>query len=272
MGNYMARSNNSEPEKGWFSGKSITKKAYLVGLLVIFATSYGQYLITGLNVISGTLIVYGIPILITVLLWGSAILHKALKNTYNALKFGIGFFGVFSVLGTFAATVLFYVLATLDPATVNLLQRPNPVLNVSPELAWIMVGFSLVVVGPAEEYLFRGFIYGGLLSLFRGHHWLTLAFISSILFAGVHLYYAIVYGVASLIPFVDIVTFGMAVACTYYLSGGNLLVPALIHGAYDATGFIGVATSETIGLQLRGVMIFLGIIVAIIIFAKRKLK
>lgn len=66
-----------------------------------------------------------------------------------------------------------------------------------------------------------------------------LAFLSSVFFAAVHLYYALTYGVASLIPFVDIVAIGMALAITYYHSGGNLLIPALIHGVYDATGFFG---------------------------------
>ena len=95
-----------------------------------------------------------------------------------------------------------------------------------------------------------------------------LAFVSSILFATVHLYYAFTYGVASLIPFVDIVAIGMAFAITYYRSGGNLLIPALIHGVYDATGFLAVAISSNLGLYLRGLLIFIGIIVALTLFRR----
>jgi membrane protease YdiL (CAAX protease family) len=170
------------------------------------------------------------------------------------------------------ATVIFYIIVTLDPNAVNLLHKPNPVLNVPPEFAWIMVWFSLLVVGPAEEYLFRGFIYGGLLSLFKDHHWLSLALISSILFAAAHLYYAFVYGVVSLVQFTDLAAFGMAMAATYYLSRGNLLVPAMIHGSYDATGFIGVATSLDVGILLRGSMILIGVIVAVVLFIQNMLK
>ena len=57
------------------------------------------------------------------------------------------------------------------------------------------------------------------------------------MFASVHAYYAVTYGVASVLPFIDLITFGFAMAATYYWSGGNIMVPALIHGVYDATDF-----------------------------------
>jgi membrane protease YdiL (CAAX protease family) len=96
--------------------------------------------------------------------------------------------------------------------------------------------------------------------------------VSSVLFAAVHLYYALTYGVASLIPFLDIIAIGMALAITYYRSGGNLLIPALIHGAYDATGFMAVAASPRIGIELRGVLILAGVIAAVIMIVARSQK
>ncbi len=250
----------------------ITKKSYLFGLLIVFASGYSQYLIGGLDPILGIFIIYGVPLLATSLLWGSEIIRKAFNRTFTALKFGLGFFGAFTVLGVFASIVILLILVTLDPRTVSLLQRPNPVLRIEPELAWIMVWFSLLVVGPVEEYIFTGFVYGGLLSLFKDRHWLSLAFISSVLFAAVHLYYANVYEIASIVLFTNLMTFGMAMAATYYLSGGNLLVPAIIHGAYDALGFIGVATSLDLAILLRGSMILMSIIVAVVLFFQKILK
>jgi membrane protease YdiL (CAAX protease family) len=241
------------------------KRAYFIGLFIIFASAYSQYLVGGLGLIRGMLLVYGVPLLAVSSLWGSTIIRRAFNHMVTALKLGVGFFGAFTLLGLLMGTLIFYILVTLDPAAVNLLHRPNPVLNISPEYAEIMVLLSFVVIGPVEEYLFRGFIYGGLLNLFGDRNWLSLAFISSILFAAAHLYYAFVYGIASLIQFTDLVTFGMAMAATYYLSGGNLLVPALIHGAYDATGFIGIAVSPDVGVLLRGSMILIGILVAIVL-------
>jgi hypothetical protein len=261
----------AEPEKRIVE-KNLGKPGLVAGLLVILVSVYSQYVIPELNLISGTLLVYGVPILITALIWGRPIISKSLSHMYKALKYGLGYFGVFTVIGLSAGFLILLLLTIFDPAAINLLHKPNPVLQVSPELAWVMVAFSFLVVGPSEEYLFRGFVFGGSLNVFKSRHWLFLALISSLFFAGVHLYYAVVYGVASLVQFADLITFGMAMAATYYVSGGNLLVPAMIHGAYDATGYIGVATSSNIGAQLRELMIIIGLIVAVVVFSRKKRK
>jgi membrane protease YdiL (CAAX protease family) len=252
--------------------RPLTAVLFLIGLLVILVCVYSQYVIPGLNFVSNKLLIYGIPILVTGLIWGRAIIKKASNQTLNAVKFGLGYFGVFMVLGVIVGLFILFLLSVYDPAAANLLQKPNPRLQVSTEVAWFMVAFSLLVVGPAEEYLFRGFVFGGLLSVFKNKHWLSLALISSILFAVVHLYYATTYEVASLVPFAGLIAFGMAMAATYNVSGGNLIVPALIHGAWDATAFIGVATSTTISDQLEELMIAIGIIFAIAIFAQQKMS
>jgi membrane protease YdiL (CAAX protease family) len=202
-------------------------------------------------------------------LWGPSILQNAFRSTVDGLKYGLGFYGVFTLLGIAVGVIIFYLLSTFDPTAINLLNRPNPLLQISEEYALIMVAVSFVVIGPAEEYLFRGFVYGGLLSLFQGRHWFGLAFISSLFFAGMHLYYASVYGLASLIMFVDLITFGMAMAVTYYISGGNLVAPALIHGGYDAIGFLGIATSDTVSIVLREFMLVIGILAGFIILFKK---
>lgn len=251
-------------------GRPLAATYFFVGLLVILICAYSQYVIPDLNFVSGVLLVYGIPILVTSLIWGRAIITRAFNQTFKALKFGLGYFGAFTVLSILVGAFIIFLLLVFNPAAVNLLQKPNPVLQVSPRVAWLMVGVSLLLVGPAEEYLFRGFVFGGLLSVFRNRHWLSVAFVSSLFFAIVHLYYGLVYEVASLVQFVDLITFGMAMAATYYVSGGNLLVPALIHGAYDATGFIGVATSASIGDPLREFMILISVVVAIAIFVQKQ--
>jgi membrane protease YdiL (CAAX protease family) len=250
--------------------KVLTGKTYLLGLLVIFACSYSQYLIPGIGLVAGAFWVYGISIMAISVIYGKPILHNAFRHTRTAFQLGLGFFGIFTVLGAGVSLLVVSVLLDLDPAALNLLQKPVPVLHVKPELAWIMVWASLVVVGPCEEFIFRGFVFGGLLRLFGTRHWLILALFSSVLFAAVHLYYALTYGIASLIPFVDIVAIGMALAITYYRSGGNLLIPALIHGVYDATGFMAVAVSSPIGSQLRGMLMLVGVIAAVMMILTRR--
>jgi membrane protease YdiL (CAAX protease family) len=253
------------------SGKPITRSAYLVGLLIIMVSIYSQYIFSS-RLTHNMLIVYGVPIIATSLLWGATIVRKSFNNTYTAFKYGVALFGVFTVLGIFAQILIFYVISLYDPSAINLLNRPNPVLHIPQEFAWLMVWVSLFVIGPAEEYLFRGFIYGGLLSLRNGRNWFGLAFLSTIIFAVAHLYYATVYSVASLVIFAELLAFGMAMAITYYISKGNLLIPAIIHGVYDAVGYIGVATASNIGISLRSSMTVIGLLMAISILIHRVRK
>jgi membrane protease YdiL (CAAX protease family) len=89
------------------------------------------------------------------------------------------------------------------------------------------------------------------------------------MFASVHAYYALTYGVASVLPFIDLITFGLAMSITYYWSGGNILVPALIHGVYDATDFLGVATTTQIGQAAQLIMIFVGIGFAVVYLSQK---
>jgi membrane protease YdiL (CAAX protease family) len=255
--------------KGDKDRRELTRKSYVIGLVVLFGTAYSQYSFGKIGPVLGILLVYGIPILATMLLWGRTIIRKSLDHMSSAAKFGLGFFGGFTALGMVLNIVLLYLILALDPVARSLLNRPNPVLNIPPEFAWIMVWASLLIVGPAEEYLFRGFVYGGLLSVFKGRHWLSLAFASSILFAAAHLYYALVYGVTSMIQFTDLVTFGMAMAITYYLSRGNILILALIHGAYDAAGFLSVAISSELGILLRLSLTVTGLLVGISLLVHR---
>lgn len=244
-------------------GRKLSKRAYLTGLLVLVICSYSQYLLGAFPSALGTLFVYGVPVTAAGVLFGRPIMSGALSHNRGALRLGLGLFGIFLLLGELTGALVLQGLAYIQPDAANLLNRPNPVLNVPEEYAWLMVIVSIIVVGPAEEFLFRGFVYGGLLNLYRGNHWIKLAFVSSLIFAAVHIYYALVYGYASIVAFILIVSISMGLSATYYLSGGNLLIPALLHGAYDAAGFIGVAVSPRLGTSLRGLMVMVGIIVAV---------
>jgi membrane protease YdiL (CAAX protease family) len=254
----------------FFNDKILSGKSYIVGLLIIFAAVYSQYIVP-LGTFLGFLVVYGIPVAVISAIFGQEIIKKAKNNSDKAFKLGLGLFGAFTIAGIALSIVALIVIIFLDPNAVSLLNRPNPVLQIPPSTAWVMTGLSILIVGPAEEYLFRGFVYGGLLSVFKGKHWISLAFLSSVLFMAVHLYYIITYGVASAVPLIDLLTFGMAMAMTYYITGGNIVAPALIHGVYDATGFVGVASSTTIGLILRATLITIGVIFAAIYIRRKNL-
>ena len=246
----------------------LPKKLYLLGVAVIFVCVYSQYFIR-YGAITGYLVVYGIPIIAVSLLFGRQLIQRAFKNNKEAAILGLGLFGVLVVISLVLSIFALAIITHFYPHAANLLNKPNPVLNVSSKVAWLMIPVSILVVGPAEEYLFRGFIYGGLLSISKGRYWIPLAVVSSVMFASVHAYYAFTYGIASVVPFIDLIGFGLAMCITYYWSGGNLIMLALIHGVYDATDFLGVATTSQIGQVAQLVMIFVGIGFAIVYLPKK---
>ncbi len=161
----------------------LTPSQFLIGLAVLFICAYSQYLFAGLSPILGAFIVYGVSITIVTLFARGTIVRTALNRTLDATEMGLGLFGLFSLAGTVGAYVLVLLLMQFDPGSLEALNRPIPLLHVPPRLAWVMVWVSFLVVGPAEEYLFRGFVYGGLLRIYGTQHWVSLAFVSSILFA-----------------------------------------------------------------------------------------
>lgn len=247
----------------------LSKGKYLLGLAITYLAAYSQYLLPDFGLVFGLLLVYGLPILVIASFWGRQILRRSLNRMFEAIKYGLASYGGFTALSYITSLLLLLLLLLFDPSAFNILHRPNPILNTPPEHAWTMVWVSLLVVGPAEEFIFRGFIYGGLLNLFNNHHWLSLAFLSSILFASVHLYYAFEYGIVSAIMFTQLIAFGMAMAFSYYLSEGNLLVPAILHGLFDAFGFLTSAVSLELGATLRYDLFFLSLAILGIVVLQR---
>ncbi len=251
-----------------FSGKTLSKSLYLLGLAVILLAVYLPYFVS-LGPVGGYLVVYGVPIAVVSLFFGSQIMNRAAKNNKEAFKLTLGLFSSLYVVGIFLATVVFAVILQFNPSAQQLLEQPNPALDVSPTVAWIMMAVAVLVVGPAEEYLFRGFLFGGLLSISKGRHWFPIAFVSSLVFAFAHGYYAVTYGVASPVFFIQLTMFGIAMCVAYYWSGGNIVALAVVHGLNDAIGFLGVATTRTVGLTAQGIFLAVGLVFAVYVLFKK---
>ena len=77
-----------------------------------------------LGSITGYLVVYGIPVLVVSLLFGKQLLHRAGKNNKEAAKFGLGLFGVLTVIGLFLSIIALAVITHFDPHAANLLNKP----------------------------------------------------------------------------------------------------------------------------------------------------
>ena len=120
----------------------------------------------------------------------------------------------------------------------------------NPEALLLLIPASFLLIGPGEELLFRGVVQGRIREAFGPIPGIALA---SAIFAAIH-YFALTGGaggrlVTIAILFLPSVVFGVA----YELSE-NLVVPSLIHGAYNATLFtllyVVIKLTEMTGGQL----------------------
>lgn len=132
-----------------------------------------------------------------------------------------------------AAVVLSVVVTTLGVAPEGSV-FDDPIMA-DPRVALGLAALSVVLVAPAEELLFRGAIQGRLRESFRPGMAVGLA---SLIFGSTHLlnYTGSVVGA---LGGVAIVTVGGVIFGTIYERTGNLLVPIVAHGGYNAVLLIG---------------------------------
>lgn len=113
----------------------------------------------------------------------------------------------------------------------------------NPELLLLLVPLSFLLVGPGEELLFRGVIQGMFREVIGPVPAIVLA---AAIFAGIH-YVALSGGVGARLVTIAILFLPSLVFGTAYERSRNLLVPALIHGAYNATLFLGLYLAVRMG-------------------------
>lgn len=139
---------------------------------------------------------------------------------------------------TAAGYVAVFALVFVSLIVVSLLDAPTAqrsnqaVFENAGALLW-MIPISFLLIGPGEELLFRGIIQDRLREAFSAPAAILLA---SAAFAPLHIF-ALTGGVQALattiaVLFVPSLIFGIT-----YEATGNLTVPIVIHGAYDATIF-----------------------------------
>lgn len=210
------------------------------------------------------LVVYGLPIVAFALLVGVDPLRGWRARPGRATWEGLRWFGALAILGIVISILLAILYALLDPSALQLLSRPNPDLTAAQSDPWLFVGLSFGV-GACEETIFRGWIYGAAPG--RGTGWWVPATWTSVVFAGVHLYYGTTYGAAAPLIFPSLFLLGFAFAATYELAGGNLVVPALLHGVYDASAYLGLV-NRFAGDGLRYGLILTGGAIALVQFLR----
>jgi membrane protease YdiL (CAAX protease family) len=248
-------------------------RAYAVGVSITVLAIASQYFVPQAlpatrpvyaSLPGDLLVVYGIPIVVFSVLVGPGPLRAWRSRMGLAAWEGLRWYGLLMLLGLLVTFALTIVYAIVDPGALQLLQRTPPPIVAAQSDPWLFVALSFLV-GAVEETIFRGWIFGYWRD--RPGSWLVPATWTSVLFAGVHLYYGTTYGAAAPLVFPSLFLTGFAFAATYRASGGNLVVVAILHGAYDASAFLTIVSLEG-GLLARYVPILVGAVIGLIHFLR----
>ena len=103
----------------------------------------------------------------------------------------------------------------------------------NPEVLLLLIPASFVFIGPGEELLFRGVVQNRLRESFGAPASIVLG---AIIFASIH-FTALSGAAGARLVSISVLFFPSLVFGTVYELTDNLAVPALIHGAYNATIF-----------------------------------
>ena len=107
----------------------------------------------------------------------------------------------------------------------------------NPDVLLLLIPASFLLIGPGEELLFRGVVQGRIRDYFGPISGVAIA---SVMFAGVH-YPALSGGsVTGKLVAVSALLIPSLILGTTYEYTDNIVVPSLIHGAYNATLFTGL--------------------------------
>lgn len=109
----------------------------------------------------------------------------------------------------------------------------------NPQLLYVVIPASILIVGPFEELFYRNVVQKSMYDVFSP---VGALLVSSVIFAGVHyVAYALSgAGFGAVLASLAVV-FGLSLVLgTVYLRTGNLFVPAIIHGLYNAIVFASV--------------------------------
>jgi membrane protease YdiL (CAAX protease family) len=239
------------------SGRQIV--LYAVAVAVAVGGVVSQYIIPASwfpggwgGFVLNLFIVYGLGLLAFFLAFGFRPLRNYVKRPGLAAKEGFRCYGTFTVLGIVLAVALGIIYLIFDASRyLNLIDQSTPVIREGQAFPLFYILFSILFVGFIEETLFRGYVLGALLTIVGTKNWRIHAVWTSILFAGVHIYYAQTYLEVSPIYYVELVMLAIAFSYTYVLSGGNLLMIGILHGAFDGIAFFRLTQyGSTWGLAL----------------------
>nr|WP_305794470.1 CPBP family intramembrane glutamic endopeptidase [Halomarina rubra] len=104
----------------------------------------------------------------------------------------------------------------------------------NPTLLLVLIPLSVLLVGPGEELFYRGVVQGWLRESFGPVGAIVAA---SVLFASIHVPGLVGSSGLAVLATLAIIGFLALYLGALYEYTGNLVVPALVHGLYNATQF-----------------------------------
>ena len=216
---------------------ALTVSGFFVGALAVFLTAQAL-LFVGINVVNAPAVRLVIS---TVMLQG--VTFGLLAIGYLKLS-GLGFDflalrrpTVRDAGWTVGGLLVFLVLYGAMNLVISVLGVPvaeNQVAQVggqNPDVLLLLVPFSLLLIGPGEELLFRGLIQGTLRRSFRP---VSAIVIASAIFAVSHA--TALTGRGQFTYMAVIFVLALVLGATYEYAE-NLVIPAVIHGVYNAILF-----------------------------------
>lgn len=231
-----------------------------VGVGLVFALSVGLVGL-GLEPSPATLLVISLVSIQGVAFGGVALLYLRLRDrSLRSLGVRLPSVGEFLiVVGGYAAAFMAAITGSIVISVTGAPAGENQVAefaNTDPTVLLWLVPASILLIGPGEELLFRGIVQGRLRETFDAVPGVALA---SAIFAGIH-YVALTGGTGGRLVTVTILFFPALVFGGVYELTDNLVVPSLVHGAYNATlfafAYLAIRLSETGGLPEQGAALF----------------
>ena len=140
------------------------------------------------------------------------------------------------VVAGYVASFALLILASVVLTTTETETAPNTVAEVgaqNPEILLLLIPASFLLIGPGEELLYRGVVQNRLGEALPAPAAIVLA---SLLFASIH-YFSLAGAPRARLVSISVLVLPTLVFGTVYELTDNIVVPALIHGAYNATLF-----------------------------------
>lgn len=136
----------------------------------------------------------------------------------------------------FAIVIVGYFVIAQVVAALDVTPAENQIAQLAegnPDLLLLLIPAAFLIIGPGEEYLFRGIVQGRLREVFSAPVAIAIA---SVIFGAAHL--ASISGpLTGSLVYVGIVALLAVVLGVSYEATDNVLVPSFIHGAYNAVLF-----------------------------------